>query len=70
MFEDIIMDQVKNPIIVDENYCFMDDPLKPKACKKRSSGSGAKQYSVQEYMRHKYNKRGNQAGLQRGHPMP
>jgi galacturan 1,4-alpha-galacturonidase len=31
------MMNVKSPIIVDQNYCTMADPLKPKACEKQTS---------------------------------
>uniref|UniRef100_A0A8I6WZX1 Polygalacturonase n=1 Tax=Hordeum vulgare subsp. vulgare TaxID=112509 RepID=A0A8I6WZX1_HORVV len=31
------MDKVKNPIIIDQNYCTAADPTKPKACKKQTS---------------------------------
>ncbi|CAL5086169.1 unnamed protein product [Urochloa decumbens] len=40
-FQNMVMDKVKNPIVIDQNYCTTSDPSKPKAC-------GSKQESAVE----------------------
>ncbi|KAL6643537.1 hypothetical protein ACP70R_018303 [Stipagrostis hirtigluma subsp. patula] len=36
-FLNLVMDNVKNPIIIDQNYCTMADPAHPKPCKEQKS---------------------------------
>ncbi|KAL6851907.1 hypothetical protein ACP4OV_020092 [Aristida adscensionis] len=36
-FMNMVMDNVKNPIVIDQNYCTMVDPSKPKPCEQQQS---------------------------------
>ncbi|CAN6205726.1 unnamed protein product [Urochloa humidicola] len=47
-FLNMVMDKVKNPIVIDQNYCTTSDPSKPKAC-------GGKQESAVEISNVEFN---------------
>ncbi|XP_034581022.1 polygalacturonase ADPG2 [Setaria viridis] len=38
-FLNMVMDKVKNPIVIDQNYCTTSDPSKPKACSQKESAA-------------------------------